>query len=175
MESVQLDNIKHLANIEVVRRMLIKYFMDKGYTESFDRQLHPTLLQDLPAVLPILSNKIEVVPFAEEIDSSMGKARIGWNLFVLGNQRMYLGETSHNDLKGLARQIHSGLILPSEFGSSARRQTTPKRIITFITRVLGDSKSGYVDLAPTQLANTMPMSSRSGMPKQFISRGGGVY
>lgn len=179
MDSRTIDTLKHVSNTEVVRRLLVKYFMDKGFTESFDRQVYPSILQDLPFVIPVLNNKVEVQPFAEEIDSITGKARIGWNMFVLGNQRMYLGETFHNNLKDLARQINSGLILPPTGGSaSARKQTTPRRIVTFVTRVLGDHNAGYVDLSPSTLPPQSPgeafASKRtlSGMPQQFFSRAG---
>ncbi len=168
-----IDKIKHVTNTEFIRRALIKYFIDKGFTESFDRHLYPALLQDMPIVLPFLANKVEVRPYAEEIDTSIGKAVLGWNLFVLGNNRMYLGDTHHNDLATLARQIKEGFILPGHI-SSARRQTTPKKIITFVTRVLGDHEAGYIDLLPNQHAMIEPGSryspSMSGMSQQFFTR-----
>ena len=180
MDSLDVDKIKHTANNEVVRRLLIRYFIDKGFSESFDKQLYPSIVQDLPMVVLPLANKIEVVPHAVEIDPNQGKAVLGWNLFVLGNQRMYLGETHHNNLSELARQIHSGMItIPEGLQSAtARRQTTPKRVITFITRVLGDSRSGYADLLPSQQPFRKPgdgyagRQTLSGMPQQFFTRSG---
>lgn len=149
MEARALDRLKHLTNTEVVRRFLIKYFISKGFTESFDRLVYPALLQDLPLAVPVLAPKIEITPFMLELDQALGKAVLGWNLFVLGNRRMYLGDTYHNDLNNLARQIHDGLIKPPDNQqANARRQTTPRRIITFITRVLSDHRAGYVDLTP---------------------------
>jgi hypothetical protein len=179
IDSYTIDRIKHIANTEVVRRLLIKYFMDKGFTESFDRQMYPAVIQDLPMVIPVLSNKLEIVPHAKEIDTSMGRAVLGWNLFVLGNQRMYLGETYHNSLHDLARQIRSGLIRVPEAGyHTARRQTTPRRVITFITRVLGDHEVGYVDLNPSTRPVMKPgelyaaKQTLMGMPQQFFTRSG---
>lgn len=179
MDSSTVDKLKHVANTEVIRRLLVKYFMDKGFNESFDRQLYPSVIQDLPFVVPVLSNKIEVVPHAEEVDTATGKAKLGWNMFVLGNQRMYLGETYHNNLKDLARQIHGGMILPPrDTAPSARKQTTPRRIVTFITRVMGDHGAGYVDLSPSTTAPGHAgdaFASRQalmGMPQQFFSRSG---
>lgn len=179
MDSTTIDKLKHVTNTEVIRRLLVKYFMDKGFSESFDRQLYPSLIQDLPFIIPVLSNKIEVVPHAEEVDTIMGKARLGWNMFVLGSKRMYLGETYHNNLKDLARQIASGIILPPTGTSpSARQQTTPRRIVTFITRVLGDHDGGYVDLSPSTNPPLQPGAaygsrlSMMGMPQQFFSRSG---
>lgn len=149
MDARSIDKIKHIVNTEVVRRMLIQYFQLKGFGESFERLMYPSIIQDLPLAIPMLGSKIEVVPFASEIDPALGKAVIGWNMFVLGNHRMYLGETYHNNLLDLARQIKSGMIKPPEGTySTARRQTTPKRVVSFITRILENCKAGYVDINP---------------------------
>ena len=178
MDSHTIETIKHLSNTEVIRRMLIKYFLDKGFTESFDRHLYPAVVQDITMALPQLSTKIEVVPFAEEVDSYQGKAVLGWNLFVLGTNRMYLGQTYHNDLRSLARQIQTGFIMiPEGAISNARRQTTPRRVISFITRVLESHNAGYVDLStPTNSRKIgepyMTKNSMMGMPQQFFTRSG---
>lgn len=183
MDSQVVDTIKHLTNTEVIRRLLIKYFMDKGFAESFDRQLFPSHIQDLPFVIPVLANKLEVVPHAADVDPSMGKAKLGWNLFVLGNHRMFLGETYHNNLSDLARQIRSGFVRMDNnqitcSGSSGRRQTTPRRVVAFITRVLGDHDAGYVDLRPGSSPPRPPgepyasKGMMAGMPSQFMTRSG---
>lgn len=182
IDSYATDRIKHVANTEVVRRLLIKYFVDKGFSESFDRQMYPSLVQDLPQIIPVLSNKIEVVPHATEVDTSMGRAVLGWNLFVLGNQRMYLGETYHNSLSDLARQIRNGVIRIPESGfHTARRQTTPRRVISFMTRVLGTHEGGYIDLNPSTRPMRAPgeqgaaKQTMAGMPQQWFGRSSGGF
>jgi len=178
IDSYDVDRLKHISNTEVIRRLLIRYFVDKGFNESFDRQVYPAVITDLVHVIPVLSNKIEIVPHAESIDPSMGKAKLGWNMFILGTHRMYLGETFHNDLHALARGIKSGEIpIPEDTFSTARRQTTPKRIISFITRILGEHEEGYVDLsAPSrQTKPGEPFQAKQtlmGMPQQFFTRSG---
>ncbi len=181
LDSYTIDRIKHVANTEVVRRLMIKYFIDKGFGESktFDCQMYPALIQDLPMVIPVLGNKLEIVPFANEIDTSQGRAVLGWNLFVLGNQRMYLGETYHNSLQDLARQIRTGVIRVPEAGfHTARRQTTPRRVVSFVTRILSTHDQGYVDLNPGTRPIRTPgepyavKASLAGMPQQFFSRSG---
>jgi hypothetical protein len=179
IDSYAIDKFKHVLNTEAIRRLLIKYFIDKGFTESFDRQMYPALVQDLPMVIPVLSNKLEIVPHAQDLDTSMGRAVLGWNLFVLGGQRMYLGETHHNSLHDLARQIRSGMVRVPESGfHTARRQTTPRRVIAFVTRVLSNHEGGYVDLNPTTRplrAPGEPFAARQtmmGMPQQFFARTG---
>jgi hypothetical protein len=185
MESETVDKIKHLSNTEVIRRLLIKYMIDKGFDGpgSFDRQLNPLLLQDLVYVVPSLSSKIEIIPHAMSIDPTLGKASLGWNMFVIGSYRMFLGETFHNNLSELAREINSGLIkVPLMGGSaSARRLSTPRRVISFILRILNEHDAGYVDLQPSQMPFRKPgeayyaRQTLSGMPQQFFSRSGAGY
>ena len=181
LDSMDIDRLKHISNNEVVRRLLIKYFIDKGFKNSFDRQMYPSMLQDLPAVIPVLSTKVEIVPHAKELDTALSRAVLSWNMFILGSHRMYLGDTYHNDLRDLARQIKMGVIkMPDGIGTyaTARRQTTPKRVIMFMTRVLGDNEAGYVDLNPTTVparAPGEPYAARQtlmGMPQQFFSKSG---
>lgn len=176
MDSVETDKIRYRANAEVVRRLLIKYFMEKGFNESFDRQLYPCIVQDLPAVITILSSKVEIVPHMESLDNIQGKATLGWNLFVLGNQRMYLGETYHNDLPTLARQIKAkSFLIPEGVRPNATRVSTPRRVVHFIMRALQDHKNGYVDLAAPSNQHTFRMGAGTaamGMQSQFFTRSG---
>jgi hypothetical protein len=176
MESRDIDRIKHLANTESVRRLLIRYFIDKGFEHSFDRQLYPASIQDLAMAIPVLANKIEVVPQVLELDMGLNRAVLGWNLFILGNRRMYLGDTFHNNLQDLARMIRQGSIAPPGNGPVARRQTTPKKVVMFITKILSSNEAGYVFLAPpTRDVRNVgePFAHKQtlmGMPQQFFSR-----
>lgn len=173
MNSRDADKLKHVLNTEVVRRMLIRYFVQKGFKESFDKTMHPSSMQDLLIALPQLASKVEVVPHAVEVDTSAGKAVLGWNLFVLGSQRMYLGETHHRSLPDLARQIQSGQITETESYSTSRRRVTPRQVVAFIVRVLGRHNSGFVDLVPPQQPVMQPtMAYGGGAGVQFYGRGG---
>jgi len=181
IDSYSVDKVKHLSNTEVVRRLLIRYFIEKGFDNSFDRQMYPAIIQDLPYVISVLSNKVEIVPHAKELDTALSRAVLSWNLFVLGSHRMYLGDTYHNNLHDLARQIRSGSIrIPEGLGTfaTARRQSSPRRIITFITRVLSNHEAGYIDLNPTSGPGRTPgepyaaKQTLMGMPQQFFSRSG---
>lgn len=170
------DKIRHAANTDVIRRLLIKYFVGKGFTETFDRSIHPLMIQDLPKAIPGLDTKIEIEPHALSIDPTTSVAIIGWNLFVLGNQRMFLGETHHDNLMELARQIRAGQIMPNT-ATLTRRETTPKRLIHFVTKVLGCNAAGYVDLGVkpkpmmAQPAHYRPVRGPS-QEAQYYSRSG---
>ncbi len=177
IDSYDIDQIKHIANAEAIKRHLIKYFVDKGF-ESFNKQIFPPILQDITLKIPILASKIEVIPNVEQIDVTIDKATLTWNLFVLGNQRMYLGQTFHNGLANLARQIRSGYIGSDQAGPdiTSRHTTTPKKIIFFISRVLNSNEAGYVDLKPVNIQFQNPTDryklkhSLHGLPNQFFTR-----
>ncbi len=175
MNQQEMDNVKRAMNANVVRRLMIRYFVEKGFSNSFDRALHPTLLQDLTMRCQPLASKVEVVPHAVEVNPSLGRATLGWNLFVLGNHRMYLGETIHSDLIGLAQQLRAGATAVRPTLSTCRRQSTPRRVVNFVVRVLGEHDSGYVDLTPSvRPAGDEPFKYRGAMmsiPQQSFNRG----
>jgi len=178
MESTDLEKIRHVSNTDVVRKLLIRYFIDKGFENSFDRQVYPSNLQDMTAVIPILSSKIEIVPHCVDIDTALGRAVLGWNLFVLGDHRMYIGETYHNNLHDLARQIKNGMLSNTDqFEGQATRTTTPRKIVTFVCRVFGDHKSGYIDLSPANNVKQpgdafVAKQTMNAVPGQFFGRSG---
>lgn len=159
MSDLQRDHLRRELNAESVRRLLIKYFVERGYT-NFDRPANPTMIQDLTLTIPYLETKLDIEPHALEIDPTTGKAILGWNLFVLGNQRLFLGETMHANLSELARQIKNNQIIIEDL-SACRRCTTPRRIINFIERTLSKSLGGYVDLTDTgQQFSAIPKNLR---------------
>lgn len=177
MNNTSIDRLKHKLNTEVVRRMLIRYFKGKGFAESFDRQVYPAILQDLTVAIPALGPKVEIEPHTVEVNPATGRAVIGWNLFVLGNHRMYLGETHHRDLTQLAHQIQNGqMVLPEGGGdTSARFQSTARQVVNFITRVLAKSDAGYVDLNPGEPGGQLPsaMGQVGPMNGAMYNRAGG--
>jgi hypothetical protein len=162
MHTNEIQRIKHMTNTEVVRRGLIQYFITKGF-QSFDRLIFPPDLADLPIVLSLLSDKVEIIPHAMNIDGMSGRAELGWNLFVLGTHRMFIGKTYHNNLRELAMQIKNG-DMPFNNDISASHQTTPRRIITFIIKVLGTHENGYIDLK-----QPVKSSNRSMAPKSMMT------
>jgi len=166
-----VEKLRRKLNIDVARRLLIKYFVDKGF-DNFNGTIYPPLLSDMPKAIPQLFDKIEVKPHVESINTMLDSAVLGWNLFVLGNQRQYLGTTYHSNLRELAMQLHSGVI--SDNSQSASHLTTPKQIVAFVVRVLETHESGLVDLTrkevPTSL-NKMKLGGHS-LANQFYTRPG---
>lgn len=172
MDTRDIDRIRHYANTDVIRRLMIRYFLQKGYGNSFDRQVYPPALQDITGVIPELGAKLEVIPHALDVNPILGTAKVGWNMFVLGNQRIFLGESYHDNLTELARQLAAGAIQPVGDVSKARKQTTPRRIISFVTRVLERHDGGYVNLS--NKATSLPAAG-PGQRSDFKPQLGGPF
>lgn len=139
--SLQIDLQIHF-NAELVKRLLIRYFIAKGFDKDLRHGIYPPLLQDLPTAIPELSNRIEITPYALELDPHTGNVRLGWNLFALGNQRMFLGESDHKSMSELERFASSGYIETN--ASICRRESTPRRLIFFLSRILSNKTSGMI-------------------------------
>ena len=159
-----IDKFRHALNTDVSRRLLIKYFVSKGF-DNFDRLLYPPFIQDLPETIPEFADKLEVIPHCMNIDPMADSALLGWNLFVMGTHRQYLGETHHIGLSQLALQLQQGQVLTEN--QLATRQTTPKRIVHFITSTLAKHRGGYVNLA----SKTLPLPSQR--TQSYRPRAGG--
>lgn len=136
-----IDRVNRLLNNELLKRLLIKYFTEKK-CQDFTAPVYPPILQDLTMRVPELNNRIEIIPYIRESNLISGQVIIGWNLFVLGTQRMDLGESTHNNMADLQRAVHG----PSHDNSHTSSKS-PEEIIEFIIRVLSVSKSGNIQPA----------------------------
>lgn len=171
LPDIVVDNITRKLNTEYARGLLIRYFISKGFNESFTMKLYPPSMQDLIEKIPELEGKIEVVPSASEIDPRNGYAKIQWDLYVLGNQRLFLGYSEHSDLSALARQLGQGPIVGEERQSS--HETTPLAVIGFVCRVLESSEQGLLrstEVKPTaslRIPNVGATFFRHGTPSRF--------
>jgi len=151
MSTVRLAERVYVAlNQELLRRQLIRYFVQKGFKESFNRKLYPPQLQDMTMHVPILDGKVEVTPFVEDIDPNSGVVTLGWNLFVLGNKRMYLGESTHTSLVEITN-FGIGQAPPEA------DHTTPRRVMNFVIKILSEDKRGVLRRQKNQRGNRAPM------------------
>ncbi len=172
------DNLELAFNAELSRRLLIKYFFEKGFSENFDRKVYPLLLQDIAEVIPEFTGKVEVTPHAIDIDPQTGFAKLGWNMFVLGHHRMYLGETEHVNVQDLAQQLESGTSINESGDAVSRQEQTPRKITAFITRVLRNNQGGLLRGLPMDGSPMPAMAAGQGQnmyerPKAIRPEGGG--
>lgn len=139
---ISLQNrITSLMHAELASRLLVQYFVGKGI-EDFTKPLNPIIVADMTKAIPELARKVEVVPYVYDLDPLTGASELGWNIFVLGNARMYLGKTKHRKLNELVSQAAS--VDPDE--AAVELATTPKKVIDFITKILKNSENGQVDI-----------------------------
>ena len=101
------NSIKKALALEAVRKELYTYFEINNI--PLDTIVYPPLIRDLQTVLPILGNKIEIKPHIEDVDPTTNYVKIGWNLFVLGTNRMFLGHSVHESIANIDTQINNPL------------------------------------------------------------------
>ena len=137
-DDILVNRLKRKLSRLFGRKKLVEYFTHKGI--KLDEYIYPPMLQDLPVLIPEFRNKIEITPFSEKIDPTSGVVAVGWNLFVLGVNRSFLGYSYHENAQDLKRSFGtSGNNLPHD----------PKKkagdVVDFITDILASNKDGVLD------------------------------
>jgi len=115
------------------------YFRLKGYGD-FEEYVYPPSLNDLPSMIPEMRTKVEITPFSERIDPTTGLVEIGWNLFVLGTNRMFLGYSYHDSAQDLQRSFD---ITANSLPHESKRKAAD--IVDFIIETLAKNKDGLID------------------------------
>jgi hypothetical protein len=103
-QSLKNEIVKILEK-EYLRRSLIRYFKEKGYDNFLNCPYPPTLL-DVCEKIPSLNGIIELSYFVDDINMENNSLIVGWNIFVLGNKRIFIGNTVHNNLLDIENSIH---------------------------------------------------------------------
>jgi hypothetical protein len=135
------DEMVRVLQKEYLRRSLIEYFGNKGYEKTFNICAYPPSLMDL-SEQPFSNKSIEVAFNIEDIDLVDNSVKVAWNVFVLGNKRIFLGYTNHQnftDIKNSKNTIkdYNGPI-------------TINKIIEFIIEFLGNSNQIFdINRKPT--------------------------
>jgi hypothetical protein len=129
---------------ELVKRLLIRFFKDKGFSEPFDNPVYPPIMFDVPFRIPELITSVEIVPYVDRMDPITNVVTIGWNLFVLGTNRMDLGTSTHPNLMEFRRSLMGfhNPNLPSEM------KKTPRDIIDFIMSIVSRNKGSILEMPP---------------------------
>lgn len=162
-----LERLKRVFNNEFLKRSMIKYFTEKGF-DNFNKTIYAPVLQDLPYMVPELLNKVEIVPYVKETNPATGQFLIGWNLFVIGMNRMDLGDSFHNNMNELKQAVNGPPNGPANYNALK----SPKDIIDFIMAILENSRSGLIQ--PQQDMPNAP-SVPVNRPKVGPTGSGGYY
>ena len=141
------EKVYYALNKEYMRRLLTKYFWQKGFKEDMNSKIYPPALQDLAIAIPNLLGRIEIEPEVCDVDPTTGIVTLEWNMFILGNKRMFLGESTHTDLA----EIRNPLAGISARGVRTLNYTTPMKVVNFILGVLGEHKQGDLSQTPKSI------------------------
>jgi hypothetical protein len=167
-DQIMVDKVRYVLNAELIKRSLTKYFVNKGF-EDFKTLVYSPMIQDLPKAIPELAHKVEVIPFVKEVLPATGQVTIGWNLFVLGVNRMELGDSTHANMGDLQRAIYG----PAP-QSLARNMKSPKDIVQFIVKVMKSSQDGMIQPSPAGYVSG-PDNTNVNRPKLGSTESGGYY
>lgn len=163
-----LDKVRHALNAEFIKRSLTKYFVNKGF-QDFKTLVYSPMIQDMPKAIPELAHKVEVVPYVKEVMPATGQVTIGWNLFVLGVNRMELGDSTHANMADLQRAIYG----PAPHSLSTNMKS-PADIIEFVVKVMKNSQDGMVHPSPAGYVPG-PDNANINRPKLGPTQSGGYY
>ena len=143
MDARLLRSITKAVDGEVIRRLLTEYFKTKEV--KLNSPIQPNLIADLPQMVPQLASKVEVIPNAEDIDPATGAIKLEWNLFVLGNIRLNLGQSTHANINEITAPTQKEFV-------ELETCKTPKIIIEFIVKHLSNCKAGNLFGGPQTAA-----------------------
>lgn len=146
------DQLARVLQKEYLRRSLIKYFEDKGYTKTFSKCAYPPALQDLNDQA-FANRAIEVAYNIEDIDLLDNTVKVSWNMFILGNKRIFLGYTNHKNFTDIKNSSHSLVDFSGPIEIS--------KIIDTVVQFLGDSTAIYdVNKKTAKKFTTRPLLSK---------------
>ena len=158
------NKLKRALQEELVKRLLVKYFKDKGLSETL---LYPPAIYDLPYRVPELLNSVEIVPYVENLDPTTSVVTVGWNLFTLGIHRVALGTSTHANLMEFKRSLLSS---GEGTGMPSSRKKTARQLIEFVMNILGRNKNALLELPP---GAKLPAFSQ--IPQLGATMSGGFY
>jgi hypothetical protein len=152
-----LNSIRKIINVSALKAQLIDYFSSKDI--EADMLLYPPSIQDIQECMLNADDNIEVTPFMETLDPRTGLVKLGWNLFVMGTNRKFLGYTTHASLSELKNSADTKHAMESSV-----RHTTANDVIDFIIETLNkyddDTSTGPIkNETPQAYASKMPVAN----------------
>lgn len=134
MRSNLKKRLEHRIGKEIATKTLTEYMNQHGY-DNMNLLVYPPSIHDI-AFQPDTFKKVELVAFPEETDPTSNAVTVGWNLFVLGTNRLYLGSTTHNSIADLQG---GGL----NEGAEQNLEKTAGEVVDFIVRILETNQHGF--------------------------------
>jgi len=162
MDPKLLNNIRNILGIVAIKKNLTEYLERKEI--SPDSLVYPPLIQDVQTI-PEISNRVELIPYMEELDPTSGFIKVGWNLFVLGTNRKFMGYTVHESLEDLKQ--------PQATKKSKERSlcyTTGKEVLEFIIDTLQKYNEDHVSLGPMKAQSPQVYGAKMPISNAYYER-----
>ena len=125
--------LEHRLGKEITTKALKEYMAQHGYGNG-NLLVFPPSINDI-GLQPDTFKKVELVPFPKDTDPTSNGVVVGWNLFVLGTNRLYLGSTIHGSMAELKGGVGN------EVGANLEK--TAAEIVDFIVNILDDNEDGF--------------------------------
>lgn len=157
-----IQSMERIINSEIVRKSLKSYFKSR----ELNGFIYPPDLKTLPEEVPMLHRKVEVVPHIEEIDPISGLVTIAWNMFVLGNNRLFLGYSKHESMQHMENSV--------DCGEQSGGRATPESITDYILSVIDNkniNKDGSGPDSPSLINSYYPNNSSKFYQKNRLNVG----
>ena len=156
--------ISRAVGKEIIGKALVEYFETHGY-KPLSVLVYPPHIKDIAAAIPVTAGKVEIIPSPDNIDPASGVAKLRWDLFVLGTNRMCLGQTTHTSLSELTGSGSPNI-------SRSRLEHTAQEVIDFIMEQLEHSEEG-LDIPPPPTASQPFVPT--GRPRIGPTQSGGYF
>ena len=158
MDYKLIKQIRQAISSELVRKSLIEYFLSKEI--PLTSSINPPVISDMEENLPQLSGYIEVQPHVVESNPKTAEAKVGWNLFVLGVNRKFIGYSKHSSYSELSEPMNNQINLEKNLS-----YTTVEEVIEFIVDTF-EEHNIIIDADPAQMSVNAPMAYAAKIPSQ---------
>ena len=162
MDPKLLNNIRNILGIVAIKKNISEYLEHKEIKPG--AFVYPPSIQDIQTI-PEISNRVELVPFMEELDPASGFVKVGWNLFVLGTNRKFLGYTVHESLDDLNR--------PEPTKKSMEQSlcyATGIEVLNFIIETLQKYNEDHISLGPMKAEAPQVYGSKMPVSNAYYER-----
>jgi hypothetical protein len=158
-----LNSIRNILGIASVRKQLCEYLEKKEMNER--SVVYPPSIQDIQENIPDISNRVEIVPFMEELDPTSGFVKVGWNLFVFGTNRKFLGYTIHESIDELKMAVPN-----KKAAEHSLCYTTGGELIEFIIDTLRKYNEDQIVLGPMKFKQPQVYAAKMPVSNAYYER-----
>jgi len=162
MDPKLLNNIRNILSIVAIKKQLAEYLENKQIMS--ETLVYPPLIQDLQTI-PEISNRVELIPFMEELDPTSGFIKVGWNLFVLGTNRKFLGYTVHQSLEDLKQPEPT-----KESRENSLCYTTGGEVLDFIIETIQKYNEDHISVGPMKFESPQVYGAKMPISNAYYER-----